>query len=208
MRAAVAYYTQRRGETPQARLLAEAAEAVLEQREWAAELDRGRGWLEEQWQRWQELAEERERGIAGATGVDGRVGAGQGVAGRAGEGTGTRGAGATGRSTGTDRRVGTREQEDQGPWHGELEQGKERVVGRAAERIGRVSLRKREQVLLDARTAEGDLEQQDMVARAAGRRRHAEHWQESLWGRLGTRLKLVKPVQEFPAKTEPESRKQ
>ena len=61
MRAAVAYYTRRRGETPQAQLLAEAAEAVLEQREWAAELDRGRDWLEDQGQRWRELAEERER---------------------------------------------------------------------------------------------------------------------------------------------------
>ena len=63
MRAAVAYYTQRRGDTPQAQLLAEAAEAVLEQREWAAELDRGRSWLEDQAQRWQELAEERERTV-------------------------------------------------------------------------------------------------------------------------------------------------
>ena len=63
MQAAVAYYTRRRGETPQAQLLTEAAEAVLEQREWAAELDRGRSWLEDQAQRWQELAEERERTV-------------------------------------------------------------------------------------------------------------------------------------------------
>ena len=63
MRAAVAYYIRRRGDTPQAQLLAEAAEAVLEQREWAAELDRGREWLEDQCQRWQELAEERERTV-------------------------------------------------------------------------------------------------------------------------------------------------
>ena len=57
MRAALAYYVQRRGESRHTRLLAEAIEAVLEQRTWAAELDRGRAWLEEQWQRWQELAE-------------------------------------------------------------------------------------------------------------------------------------------------------
>ena len=63
MRAAVVYYTRRRGETPQAQLLTEAAEAVLEQREWAAELDRGRSWLEDQAQRWQGLAEERERTV-------------------------------------------------------------------------------------------------------------------------------------------------
>ena len=36
-------------------------EAILEQREWAAQLDRGRGWLEDQWRRWQALAEEQER---------------------------------------------------------------------------------------------------------------------------------------------------
>ena len=65
MRAAITYYAQRRGETPQARLLAEAAEAVLEQRQWAAELDRGREWLEDQTQRWQELAKERERVVQG-----------------------------------------------------------------------------------------------------------------------------------------------
>ena len=61
MRAAVAYYTQRRGETPQAQLLAEAAEAVLEQQEWAAKLDRGQSWLEEQRAEWQAQAQERER---------------------------------------------------------------------------------------------------------------------------------------------------
>ncbi len=30
----------------------------------------------------------------------------------------------------------------------------------------------------------------------------ARHWQESWWGRLGTRLKLVKPVRELPTKVE------
>ena len=63
IRAAVAYYAQRSGDTRQAQLLAEAAEAVLEQRQWAAELDRGRGWLESQRQRWQELGEEREQAL-------------------------------------------------------------------------------------------------------------------------------------------------
>ncbi len=61
MRGAVAYYIQRRGDTPQAQLLAEAAEAMFEQWGWAAELEQGRSWLRDQAQRWQELAEERER---------------------------------------------------------------------------------------------------------------------------------------------------
>ncbi len=33
--------------------------------------------------------------------------------------------------------------------------------------------------------------------------RIAQHWQESSWVRLGLRLKIANPVQEFPAKTEP-----
>ncbi len=165
MRAAVAYYTQRRGETPQARLLAEAAEAVLEQREWAAELDRGRGWLEEQWQRWQGLAEERERAL-----------------------------------------------QEQRAWTDELERGKVWLEEQAKEQ---------ERVVQEQQAWIGELEQGktwleeqrnnwEQIARQ--REEQAEHWQaqtrrwqESVWGRLGTRLKLVKPVQEFPAKTEPDT---
>ncbi len=64
MRTAVACYSQRNGVTGQARLLAEAAEAVLKQQEWAAGLDRGREWLEEQWRGWQEHAEEQTRVMA------------------------------------------------------------------------------------------------------------------------------------------------
>ena len=42
-------------------------------------------------------------------------------------------------------------------------------------------------------------------ARAEHWQAQTRHWQESFWGRLGTRLKLVKPVQEFPAKIEPDT---
>ncbi len=63
MRRAVVYYTRCRGETPHGQILAEAAEAVLEQRQWAAALDRGRNWLEEQAQCWQAHAEEGERTV-------------------------------------------------------------------------------------------------------------------------------------------------
>ena len=59
MRNAVAYYRERTGQEAIAELLAEAVEAAIEQRLWTAQLDRGRIWLEEQWRRWQELAEER-----------------------------------------------------------------------------------------------------------------------------------------------------
>lgn len=59
MRNAVAYYREQTRQESTANLLAEAVEAAIEQRLWAAQLDRGRVWLEEQWRRWQELAEER-----------------------------------------------------------------------------------------------------------------------------------------------------
>ena len=64
MRAAVAYYADRTGDASQAQLLAKAGEAVLEQRHWAAELDRGRTWSEEQRTSWQDTAEEQREWIA------------------------------------------------------------------------------------------------------------------------------------------------
>ena len=135
MRAAVAYYTQRRGKTRHAQLLAEAAEAVLEQRKWAAELDRGRGWLEDQRQQWQAQAEDRERAV-----------------------------------------------QEQQAWIGELEAGKAWLEEQRGnwEKIAR--------------------QREEQVAHWQAQTRH---WQESVWGRLGTRLKIVKPVQEFPAQEFP-----
>ena len=64
MRAAVAYYADRTGDANQAQLLAKAGEAVLEQRHWAAELDRGRTWSAEQRASWQHTAEEQREWIA------------------------------------------------------------------------------------------------------------------------------------------------
>ena len=63
MRAALAYYADRTGDANQAKLLAEAGEAVLEQRHWAAELDHQRTWSEQQRASWQHTAEDREQVI-------------------------------------------------------------------------------------------------------------------------------------------------
>ena len=65
MRAALAYYADRTGDANQAQLLAEAGEAVLEQRHWATELDHGRTWSEQQRASWQHTAEEQREWIAG-----------------------------------------------------------------------------------------------------------------------------------------------
>ena len=144
MRAAVAYYTRRRGDTPQAQLLAEAAEAVLEQRAWAAELDRGRAWLEAQWQRWQELAEERERAL-----------------------------------------------QEQRAWTDELEKGKAWLE---AQRTNYERVVQEQQAWMEEQRNNWENIAQHWQAQT-------RQWQESFWGRLGTRLKLVKPVREFPAKS-------
>ncbi len=63
MRAAVAYYADRTGDANQAKLLAEAGEAVLGQRHWATELDHERTWSEQQRASWQHTAEDREQVI-------------------------------------------------------------------------------------------------------------------------------------------------
>ena len=63
MRAALAYYADRTGDANQATLLAEAGEAVLEQRHWATELDHQRTWSEQQRASWQHTAEDREQVI-------------------------------------------------------------------------------------------------------------------------------------------------
>ena len=108
---------------------------MLEQRKWAAELDRGRGWLEDQRQQWQAQAEDRERAV-----------------------------------------------QEQQAWIGELEGGKAWLEEQRGnwEKIAR--------------------QREEQVAHWQAQTRH---WQESVWGRLGTRLKIVKPGQEFSAKVEP-----
>ena len=63
MRAALAYYADRTGDANQATLLAEAGQAVLGQRHWAAELDHQRTWSEQQRASWQHTAEDREQVI-------------------------------------------------------------------------------------------------------------------------------------------------
>lgn len=134
MRAAVAYYTQRHGKTPQARLLAEAAEAVVGQQQWTAVLNRGKRWAEDQQTSWRSVAETQKDLI--------------------------------------------RELKD---WIEELETGKTWLEEQRTnwEHI--------------ARQREEQTEHWQTQTR---------HWQESFWGRLGTWLKLVKPVREFPAEAE------
>ena len=170
MRAAIAYYTTRTGETAHAQFLTEAVEAILTQQEWAAELERGRVWLDEQGRRWRELAEERERAV-----------------------------------------------QEQQAWIGELEQAKAWLDEQG--RRWRELAEERERAVQEQQAWIGELEQAkawldeqrtNWQAQAEHWQAQAEHWQtqtrrwqKSVWGRLGVRLKMTGPVQEFPAKTEP-----
>jgi predicted NUDIX family NTP pyrophosphohydrolase len=60
-RRALQYYRERTGCQEKAEILADALVPLAELRRWAARLDRGKAWLEEQSQSWQRVAEERER---------------------------------------------------------------------------------------------------------------------------------------------------
>ena len=60
-RRALQYYLQRTGQPGEEEILQNALESVARLRKWAAELERGRAWLEEQRASWQHVAEEREK---------------------------------------------------------------------------------------------------------------------------------------------------
>jgi exonuclease VII small subunit len=62
-RKAIQHYMERRGQREEGEILQEAAAALARVRRWAAELDRGRAWLEGQVQSWQQAVEEREKMI-------------------------------------------------------------------------------------------------------------------------------------------------
>ena len=80
-------------------------------------------------------------------------------------------------------------------WIGELEGGKTWLEEQRAAQQTWIGELERGKLWLEAqRTA--------WQAQAEHWQAQTRHWQESFWSRLGTRLKLVKPVQEFPAKRE------
>ena len=225
MRAAVAHYTQRRGETPQAQLLAEAAEAVLEQRQWAAELDRGRAWQEAQQANWRSVAETQNDLIGQLKGWIKELETGK--AWQEAQQANWRSVAETQDDLIDELKGWIKELEtgkawleeqrtEQQTWIGELEQGK---AWQEAQQANWRSVAETQNDLIgqlkgwikELETGKAWLEEQRSNWQKIARRREeqAAHWQaqtrcwqESFWGRLGTRLKLVKPVQEFPANIE------
>ncbi len=147
-----------RGSPADGPVLDDALTALDALRHWAAELQRGKAWLEEQQASWRGVAETQNDLIRELRG-----------------------------------------------WIEELETGKtwleaqrknyERVVQEQQAWIG------------EQEKAQAWMEEQRNNWENIAQHWQAQtrRWQESSWGRLGTRLKLVKPVREFPAKTEPDA---
>ena len=195
MRAAIAHYTQRRGETHHAQLLAEAAEAVLEQREWAAKLDRGRSWLEDQAQRWQAHAEDREQVVEEQQAWISELERGKAW---------LEEQQATWQAQAEERGQVV---EEQRAWIAELERGKAWLEEQQA--TWQAQAEERGQVVEEQRAWIAELEQGKawLAEQQATWQAQAEHWQaqtrqwqNSLWGRLGLLLRIVSPAQAFPAK--------
>ena len=94
-------------------------------------------------------------------------------------------------------------------WIGELEQGKawqeaQQASWRSVAETQTALIHELKHWIEELETGKAWLEEQrtDWQAQAEHWRAQTRHWQESFWGRLGLRLKIVKPVQEFPAKEE------
>ncbi len=214
MRAAVAYYADRTGDASQAQLLAKAGEAVLEQRHWAAELDRGRTWSEEQRTSWQDTAEEQRGWIANREQIIEEQR--EWIAGRE-QVTEEQRLWIAGREQIIEEQRGWiagREQiiEEQRGWIAGREQiieeqrgwiaGREQIIEEQREWIAQLESGKRW------------LEQQghNWQAQAAHWQAQTEHWraqlldwQARLWVRLGLRVGLLPPARELPAAPQSET---
>ena len=199
--------------------LARKREQVLqEQQTWISELERGRVWQEDQRASWRGVAETQTALIDEFKGWIEELEAGRAWL------EDQRTAQQTwiselerGRAWQEDQQASwqelarKREQvlQEQQTWISELEQSKAWLE---EERTNWQRLaEEREQVLQEQQAWISELEQSkawleeqrtNWQTQAEHWQAQTRHWQESLWGRLGTRLKLVKPVQDFPAKRE------
>ncbi len=94
-------------------------------------------------------------------------------------------------------------------WIGELERGKawqeeQQASWRSVAETQTVLIHELKGWIEELETGKAWQEEQRANWEKIARQREEQiaHWQESVWGRLETRLKLVKPVQEFPTKVE------
>ena len=85
-------------------------------------------------------------------------------------------------------------------WIGELERGKMWLEGQVREQ--QAWMREQQAWMRELEQGTAWLEEQRTIWQ-----RQAEHWQTSLWGRLGRRLRIVNPTKELPAKVKRDSLK-
>ena len=186
MRNAVAYYREQTEQETIANLLAEAVEGAVEQRMWAAQLDRGRVWLEEQWRRWQELAEERGALLTEQQAwIEERE-------------TVIRQQQAwveeleRGKQWLEEQRTNWQKTaEEQQAWIAELEQGKQWLE--AQWRSWQREAEKRQKIIEEIKWIQAQWK--SWQAQASHWQKQVGRWQESLWGRIGLRLGIVKPAE-------------
>ena len=169
-------------------VLDEALTALDALRHWAVELRRGKVWLEGQQASWRSVVETQNTLIRELRGWIAEL--------------------ETGKAWLEEQRA------EQQEWIGELEKARtwleeqqtnhERVVQEQQEWIG--ELEKARAWMEEQRNNWENISRQH-EERADHWQAQTRQWQQSWWGRLGTRLKLVKPVREFPAKVAGQSRK-
>ena len=160
-----------RGAPADGPVLDDALTALDALRRWAAELQRGKAWLEGQQASWRSVVETQNTLIRELRGWIAEL--------------------ETGKTWLEAQRTALEEQraalEEQGAaqraWIGELEKA---------------------QAWMEEQRNNWENIARQHEERAAHWQAQTRHWQESVWGRVGSRLKLVEPVREFPAKTEPD----
>jgi hypothetical protein len=178
---ALQYYQQRTGAHDEGQLLGEAMAEITRARWWAAQVERGRVWLEEQRANWEKIAEERERMIEQQ-----RVW----IASLEGSKVWLEEQQQNWRRAVEEWEQMMREQQariaEQQAWIAELEKAKNWLEEQRANWQGIAE--ERERLIGEQRAWIGELE--TSKNRLEGEWRA---WRESAWGRLGTRIGMVKP---------------
>ena len=88
-------------------------------------------------------------------------------------------------------------------WIEELEKGKAWLEAQRADQQARIGELEQGKAWLEEQRGNWEKIARQREEQVAHWQAQTRHWQQSVWGRLGRCLKIVKPGQEFPAKVEP-----
>ena len=175
---ALQYYLARGGDAAEEGILREGLDAVARLRRWTAELERGKAWLEEQWEGWKRLAEEREQVIREQRAWIGELETGKGWL--------------------------AKQVEEQKAWIGELEKGRDWLVKQGEEHKAWITELEAGKAWVEKQWRHW--EEMAVQEREKAMQARAE-LRENRWVQLGLRLGLMKaPSFVEPAKAEEEGR--